>query len=255
MKLREELDLTDTDGDGVIDMIDQEINTEEGCPVDTRGVALDSDGDGLTDCKDKEVFSPYGYEIDDEGVAIIPDPGYITEDEANNIIDAKLAAMPKPEVIWALPMIHFDLDKFYVKPEFYPELSQVATVMNQHPTLRIVVKGHTDNRMSDDYNNVLAYNRAKAAIDHLVANHGIDRSRLVLQYGGEVKPLVGGLPDTHAIGKDKEYQHYLNRRVEFSAASGGESDMGRPEGPEAGKGTPSSSRPGSKYSGNRNSGY
>jgi len=44
LKQRPQLDLTDDDNDGVIDMLDQELDTPEGCAVDTRGILLDSDG-------------------------------------------------------------------------------------------------------------------------------------------------------------------------------------------------------------------
>lgn len=123
LKKRPELDLTDTDGDGIIDMLDQEPNTPDGCAVDTRGVTLDSDGDGLADCKDAEIYSPPGYQIDDRGVAQVP--AAITTDDVNGIVDTKIAAIPKPAPAgrvgcseWFLPMIHFDNDKYTIKPEF-----------------------------------------------------------------------------------------------------------------------------------------
>ncbi len=254
LKQRPKLDLTDTDGDGVIDMLDQEINSPEGCAVDTRGIALDSDGDGVIDCRDQERFSPSGYPVDAVGIAQIPEgPKYLTEDDVNDIVNNKIGGIKTRD--WWLPMIHFDLDKYYIKPEFYAQLYHVARVMKENPSLRIVAKGHTDVRNPNDYNRVLSFNRAAAAIDYLVQEHGIERSRLILQYGGEESPIVSGLPDNHAIPKSKEYQQYINRRVEFSVANPGDESMGRPAGPEAGEGTPRSSRPGSKYSGNTNSGY
>jgi len=85
------LDLTDRDGDGVIDLLDQEQNTEIGCPVDTRGITLDSDGDGLFDCKDMEPFSPPGYEVDGNGVVITPALSTLSEVDVNRMVDAKLS--------------------------------------------------------------------------------------------------------------------------------------------------------------------
>ncbi|MEL6987585.1 MAG: OmpA family protein [Bacteroidota bacterium] len=257
VKSRPKFDLTDTDGDGVIDMFDQEKDSETGCPVDTRGVVLDSDGDGVIDCRDKERYSPPGYEVDRDGVAIIPeepDPGYVTEDDVVRIVNAR-PIPPAGIDEWFLPMVHFDLDKYYIKPEFYGHLHHVATVMKQHPQICVEVSGHTDNRNPNDYNRVLSYKRAQAAIDYLASNYGISRDRLKLTYGGEENPLVGGLPDHHRISRDKEQQHYMNRRVEFRVADCSMSSMGRPAGPDAGQGNPSSTRPGTKYSGNRNSGY
>lgn len=251
LKQRPKFDLTDSDGDGVIDMTDQEINTPAGCPVDTRGVTLDSDGDNVVDCKDQEPYSPPGYEVDNNGVAQIPDPGYLTEEEVVNVINTRGGS----NFSWFLPMIHFDLDKYYVKPEFYGSLHHIASVMNSHPDMKIVAHGYTDNRSSPEYNNVLSYNRANAAINYLVENYNIPRSRFILSYGGEQAPIVKGLPDSHNISANEEYKHYINRRVEFKVATATDTDMARPDGPDAGDNTPGSSRPGSRYSGNRNSGY
>jgi outer membrane protein OmpA-like peptidoglycan-associated protein len=252
LKQRPKFDLTDSDGDGVIDMTDQEINTPAGCPVDTRGVTLDSDSDGVVDCKDQEPYSPPGYEVNASGVAQIPDEGYLTEEEVINVINARggLGGFS-----WFLPMIHFDLDKYYIKPEFYGSLHHVATVMNSHPDMKIVAHGYTDNRSSNEYNNVLSYNRANAAIQYLMENYNLPRERFILSYGGEQTPIVKGLRDSHNISSTEEYKHYINRRVEFRVATATDTDMSRPAGPEAGDDTPGSSRPGSKYSGNRNSGY
>ncbi|MBP7238851.1 MAG: hypothetical protein KBA14_01385, partial [Saprospiraceae bacterium] len=124
LKQRPKFDLTDSDGDGVIDMTDQEVNTPAGCPVDTRGVTMDSDGDGVVDCKDEEPYSPPGYEVDQAGVAQI-EKDYLTEDEVVNLINQRAAAT-ETNLNWFLPMMHFDLDKYYVKPEFYGSLHNIA---------------------------------------------------------------------------------------------------------------------------------
>ncbi|MBK8506951.1 MAG: OmpA family protein [Saprospiraceae bacterium] len=252
VKARPILDLTDTDGDGVIDMLDQEINSPENAAVDTRGVVLDSDGDGVADFQDSEPYSLPGYDVDDHGIAQVPDPGYLKEDQVNEIINAKISNI---RTNWFLPMIHYDLDKYYVKPEFYGQLHHVATVLQQHPNVNLVVKGFSDNRNPADYNAVLSYRRANAAIDYIVTRYDIPRNRFMIQYGGEEAPLVPDLPDTHGIDKQKEMQQYMNRRVEFLIAGPNDTEMAVPEGPDAGSGTPGSSRPGPKYSGNRNSGY
>jgi hypothetical protein len=136
LKQRPKFDLTDSDGDGVIDMTDQEVNTPAGCPVDTRGVTLDSDGDGVVDCKDQEPYSPPGYTVDTKGVAQIP-KDYLTEEETVDLINQRAAAM-ESNLNWFLPMIHFDLDKYYIKPEFYGALHNVAAVMKSHPDLKVV---------------------------------------------------------------------------------------------------------------------
>jgi len=257
VKQTPKFDLTDSDGDGVIDMTDQEENTPAGCPVDTRGVTLDSDGDNVVDCKDQEPYSPPGYQVNSSGVAQVPDK-YMTEDQVVALINSRGGSSSSgggTAASWFLPMIHFDLDKYYIKPEFYGSLHQVASVMASHPDLKVVVHGYTDNRDADDYNKVLSYNRANAAINYLVNNYNIPRSRFILTYGGESAPIVKGLKDSFDVSETEEYKQYVNRRVEFTVATSTDSEMSKPSGPEAGKDTPGSARPGSKYSGNRNSGY
>lgn len=251
LKQRPKFDLTDSDGDGVIDMIDQEKNTPAGCPVDTRGVILDSDGDGIADCKDKEPYSPPGYDVDSEGVAQVPDV-YMTEDEIVDLVNERTANV---KTDWFLPMVHFDLDKYFIRPEFYGQLHHVATVMKTHPNLKVVAKGYADNRNPGPYNNVLSYKRANETVDYLVANYDLPRDRFITQYGGEDQPIVEGLPESHNTNRMEEMKHYMNRRVEFHIAGPEDQEMEKPEGPDAGTNTPGSARPGTKYSGNRNSGY
>ncbi len=228
LKARPKFDPTDSDGDGVIDMFDQEKNTVAGNPVDTRGITLDSDLDGIPNAKDKEPYSPPGYKINADGIAQVPKPTYATEEFVNKSIDDKLAALKasmagmtaKTTSIadWFLPMIHYDFNRYDIKSSEHENLAQVATVMQKNPSIRIVVQGHTDAIAKDSYNKALSYNRAQAAINYLVSKYGIDRSRLVLNYGGEDTKLV----ETGA-------KNYVNRRVEFRVA-GSESDMPAPSG-------------------------
>ena len=238
LNARPVFDLTDTDGDGVIDMIDQEKDTPANAAVDTRGMALDSDGDGVKDYEDQEPYSMPGFSVDGKGVAQTPD--YQTADQVNSAIDGKLknytpvgSGTTSSIADWFMPMIHFNNDSYSIRYSDYPNLKNVATIMKNNPGIRVLVKGFTDKTSNDRYNTKLSYNRAKSAIEHLIQNYGISRDRLVLNYGGEENNLV---PSSGSS--------LMNRRVEFSVA-GGENEMGEPEG-RAGKGT---------FGGSRNAGY
>lgn len=246
LQARKQYDPTDTDGDGVIDAIDQEKESPAGARVDTRGVTLDSDGDKVPDFKDNEPFSPTGYPVDANGVAKVPKPKYLSESEVNDIVDRKLAAF-KPTTSgtattttvtggvadWFLPIVHFDLGSAAVKQNYYGDLKAVANVLKANPSLRIVVSGYADKSGADAANQGLSFRRAQATIDHLTKNYGVDRSRLVLNYAGESAPLV----NTSAA-------NYMNRRVEFKVAAG-ESEMSAPAREVKSK----------NYKGAKNSGY
>ncbi len=209
-------EFTDSDNDGVIDFLDREPNTPEGCPVDTHGVMLDSDKDGIPDCKDKEPFSPPGAKVDAEGVA---------EKKNNPDIDTLLAHVK--DLIanskgggnatfpgWYLPMIHFDLDKDYIKPDFYPDLFHVAQVLKMYPQMKLYVDGHTDIRHSNKYNEELSHRRAENARNFLLKNYGVDPARLIVRYLGKTTTLVKDLPDHYDSRFERE--QYINRRVEFT---------------------------------------
>ncbi|MCB9309179.1 MAG: OmpA family protein [Lewinellaceae bacterium] len=248
LKQRPVFDLTDTDGDGVIDMLDQEVNTPAGAAVDTRGIALDSDSDGIPDYKDKEPYSPPGYVVSKDGVADVK--CCITMDDVNKAIDAKAGSFrAKSDDCgkWFLPMIHFDLDKANIKPEFYGHLHHVASVMKMCPNTCVTVYGHTDQRASNDYNNGLSYNRAENVVNYLVSQYGIDRSRFKLMYGGEDSPMVAN--------SKKEKEHYMNRRVEFRLCEPTDADMERPSSSFSTKGTGVKSTGSSRFIGNKNAGY
>ena len=228
-------DPTDTDGDGIIDAIDDEDNSPAGARVDTKGVTLDSDMDKVPNYMDKEPFSPPGYTVDKDGVAQVPKP--ISEADVNRIVDAKIAAIkfPTPQTNeWFLPMVNFGDNRYDVRYSEYEKLYQVATVLKNNPGLKMVAVGHTDARGPEGYNAVLSYNRAKAAIEALIAQHGVSRDRIILNWAGETTNLI---PEKGA--------NSMNRRVEFRVAKG-ETEMARPEGKEAGKGS---------FKGNKDAGY
>lgn len=63
----------DTDKDGVVDALDKEPETPQGCPVDAWGVSLDDDKDGVPNCLDEELNSPFGAAVDENGKALDTD--------------------------------------------------------------------------------------------------------------------------------------------------------------------------------------
>lgn len=58
----------DYDSDGIIDLIDLCPNTPPDIPVDTNGCPIDTDGDGIADYLDEEVNSEYPQFANDKGV-------------------------------------------------------------------------------------------------------------------------------------------------------------------------------------------
>ncbi len=251
LKARPVFDLTDSDGDGVIDMLDQEPDTPMGARVDTRGVAMDSDGDGIPDYRDKEPFSPPGYIVNGDGVADVK--CCITLDDVNKAIDMKASSFKSDCGKWFLPMVHFDADKSNVKPEYYGHLHHVATVMKMCPDLCINATGYSDINSKSKNKDALSYARAENVADYLVNKYGIDRNRIKVGYGHDENPTF----------KNTKGEGYMNRRVEITVC-GSEGatkvEMNKPDGADKLKNAGSArggsgSNQGTQFKGDKNSGY
>ena len=106
--------------------------------------------------------------------------------------------------------IFFDLDKATLRSESTAELNRLIKLMNDVPTLKIELGGHTDSRGSDSYNQQLSERRAEAVVDYLT-KAGIVASRLKSAGYGETQ-LVNQCSNGVSCS---DVQHQENRRTEF----------------------------------------
>lgn len=87
-----------------------------------------------------------------------------------------------------------------------PELDRVVALMNEYPTMKIDIAGHTDSVGIETKNMRLSVERASAVAQYLLA-HGVDTDRLGWAGFGESRPIAdNGTKD----GRRR------NRRVEFT---------------------------------------
>jgi len=101
--------------------------------------------------------------------------------------------------------IFFDFDEYTLKEESYMELDRVVLFLQQNPTVRIRLDGHTDIKGSHEYNMTLSDNRAKAAYNYLTAK-GISKSRLEYRGYGKTVPIADN---------DTDEGRAMNRRTEI----------------------------------------
>lgn len=102
--------------------------------------------------------------------------------------------------------IHFETGKANIQPDSEETLKQVAALLEQNPTLKLRVEGHTDNQGNAAANQTLSEKRAQAVVAWLAA-HGVDASRLKAQGFGQSKPVA---ENSSEDGRAK------NRRVELA---------------------------------------
>ena len=105
----------------------------------------------------------------------------------------------------AILHINFDAGQSTIKKESLPIVDQIVEMMRQFPDMRLSVEGHTDGDGSNEANQKLSEQRAKAVVDAIVKG-GIDRTRLTSAGFGEEKPIADNSTEE---GKAK------NRRVEL----------------------------------------
>jgi OmpA-OmpF porin, OOP family len=102
--------------------------------------------------------------------------------------------------------IYFDVNKDAVKPESYGTLKEIAAVLNENPSVRVKIIGHTDADGDDAANLELSKKRAVSVKNELARTFAIDAARIETDGAGETKPVA---PNDSPVNKA------LNRRVEF----------------------------------------
>jgi len=87
--------------------------------------------------------------------------------------------------------IHFNFDKYDIRPEDAAVLKENAALLKKFPNVKIQIEGHCDERGTVEYNLALGERRANRAKDYLVSL-GISTARIsTISYGKE-KPLDPG---------------------------------------------------------------
>lgn len=107
---------------------------------------------------------------------------------------APAPAKPAPKVLTETVTrdlrVLFDTNKSIVKPEFKGEIAEVAKLMQEYPTAKVEIQGHTDSTGSDRINNPLSQARADAVAAVLISEFGIDRDRITAKGYGSSQPVA-----------------------------------------------------------------
>ncbi len=103
-----------------------------------------------------------------------------------------------------LKNVFFDFDRSELKPESFVELNKLADYLKKN-AIRIEIGGHTDDQGSEEYNDRLSENRAKAVYDYLIQK-GIPAERLQYKGYGMRLPVADN---------STEEGRAANRRTEF----------------------------------------
>jgi peptidoglycan-associated lipoprotein len=108
------------------------------------------------------------------------------------------ATRPDPrEFVVAVELhdIHFDFDRYDIRPEDASVLDANAQSLKANPSWLVLIEGHTDERGTVEYNLALGERRARASLNYLVAQ-GVRSNRIsIISYGKE-RPTCGGADES-----------------------------------------------------------
>ena len=202
----------DRDGDGIADIDDKCPDVfgyarYQGCPIPDR------DKDGINDEVDKcpDVFGYARY----QGCPI-PD----TDKDGVNDEEDKCINIPGPASNFGCPVIpeaiiqkvnlaaknvFFATGSAKLLAKSFGPLKTVAQILNDNPTFKINVEGHTDSTGKHDMNMKLSDDRAASVAGYL-KSVGVDESRITSEGYGPDRPIA---PNKTTAGRAK------NRRVEM----------------------------------------
>jgi len=99
-------------------------------------------------------------------------------------------ARPSPKEFVAVPDlkdIHFDFDKYDIRPGDAKVLDANAAWLKSHDDQLVLIEGHCDERGTNEYNLALGERRAKSTMNYLVSQ-GVQASRITIISYGEERP-------------------------------------------------------------------
>ncbi|MBK9014183.1 MAG: PD40 domain-containing protein [Saprospiraceae bacterium] len=152
--------------------------------------------------KEKYLFYSENFGLNEPGTI---DQPYNLEIALNPVSGGTSGVAAKPNV---LKNVFFETGSAALRKESLIELDLLKKLLDENPTLKIQINGHTDNVGSEADNLLLSDGRAKAVYDYLTQK-GIDSKRLKHKGFGETEP---------AASNDTEEGRRQNRRTEYEIA-------------------------------------
>jgi peptidoglycan-associated lipoprotein len=104
---------------------------------------------------------------------------------ASDTITIQCVEPPRRE--WKFEDVHFDFDRYTLRPEALRILDEAVKAMQTDTTLRLTIEGHTDSIGTNEYNLALGERRANSAREYL-QSRGISADRLNIVSYGEERP-------------------------------------------------------------------
>ena len=156
------------------------------------------------------VGKDYAFNVNRRGYLFYSENFDLSKTTPDSVYQVDIALQPiEANASIILKNVFFDTKQTQLKPESITELDNVVRLLNENPTLKIQISGHTDNVGKPADNLKLSLGRAVSVVNYLLGK-GIKNNRLSFKGFGETKPIADN---------KTEQGRALNRRTELSVIS------------------------------------
>lgn len=130
----------------------------------------------------------------------------VIKDKKDTVI-AAAAPLPvlKADSLITFSDFLFETNSSKLKQKHFASMDSLARFLVLHPTLNVMITGHTDNTGAEHHNVALSTRRAEVVAEYL-SSQGVDFDQISFEGFGSSKPIA---PNTSPEGRGK------NRRVEI----------------------------------------
>lgn len=111
----------------------------------------------------------------------------VTTVTAPGVSGSGMAALTDPSSVLSRRSVYFDFDSFAIRSDFAPLVEAHAKFLNEHPQMRMMIQGNTDERGGREYNLALGQKRAEA-VKRALTLLGVNDSQIESVSLGEEKP-------------------------------------------------------------------
>ena len=132
----------------------------------------------------------YTFTVNRKGYLFYSDAFLLSGQPADSLYKKDIPLQPIAlNTVTELKNILFETNAFILQRSSYIELDKLVQLLQDNPTLKVQISGHTDNVGKPVDNLLLSNNRAKAVVDYLISK-GIDKARLSFKGFGSTKPVA-----------------------------------------------------------------
>ncbi len=141
-------------------------------------------------------------------------PGGTKDASARVTVNAPMAkAMPSPtdEELFSRNVkdVFFDYDKYAIRPADAPTVQNDEAFLAQHPSIKVLVEGHCDDRGSEEYNIALGASRAES-VKRAQVQEGVPADHVRTVSYGKEKPFC--TQDNEQCWQQNRVDHFVLQR-------------------------------------------